>query len=42
MIDGESYGSIGAETKVSHDASKEIRIDCGVGSVSVEFEEDAQ
>ena len=40
VIDGESYGSIGAEKKVSHDAEKEIRIDCGVGSVSVEFEEE--
>ncbi len=37
-VDGESFGSIGAEKKVSHDAEKEIRIDCGVGSVSVEFE----
>ena len=38
QIDGDSYSELGGKQKLDHGADREIDADCGVGSVSIEFE----
>lgn len=39
VIDGTSFRELGGETKIDNHASKEIKIDSGVGNVEIEFEQ---